>query len=181
MRPSVYEIVDSLGVVPFQGAVFRHISPRRACTSGEGARQAGGRWNPPDSFPVLYTGLSEAVVVEEFYRLAERSGLQPQSFLPRTVCVLEVGLNAVLDLRRDEGLLAVGLPPTELAAHSMEDCQRIGEAAHKLGLEGLLAPSATGAGQVLAIFELNLRNDSRVQEVGRRIFPPSGRGGMAGA
>jgi hypothetical protein len=66
--------------------VFRHIAPHRGCTSGEGARQAGGRWNPSDSFPVIYTGLTEAAVVEEFFRLAERSSLPPESFLPRALC-----------------------------------------------------------------------------------------------
>ena len=173
-RPTIFELVDSLGSVPFNGVVFRHIAPHRPCTSGEGARQAGGRWNPPDSFPVLYTGLTEPTVIEEFYRLAGRSSLPPESFLPRTLCVLDVELEAVLDLRNRESISTVGLTLDQLSSYSMEDCQRVGEAAHRLGLEGILAPSATAIGEVLAIFELNLRNNSRVQEQGRRTWsmPP---------
>jgi hypothetical protein len=113
---------------------------------------------------VLYTGLSEATVIEEFYRLAERSSLPPDSFLPRHVCVLDVRLGAVVDLRPQANLEAVGLQLRAIAAESMDDCQRVGEASHKLGLEGILAPSATGIGEVLAVFELNLRSDSLVQE-----------------
>lgn len=174
MNQTVYELVDGLGAISFEGIVFRHISPHRTCTSGEGARQSGGRWNPQDSFPVLYTGLTELTAVEEFYRLAERSGLPPNSFLPRDLCLLEVSLRSVVDLRNADNLKAVGLTMSEVTSDSMEQCQGIGEAAHKLGLEGLLAPSATRAGEILAIFELNLRNESRVRDQGRRRWaaPP---------
>jgi RES domain-containing protein len=159
--------------------VFRHVAPHRGCTSGEGARQAGGRWNPPDSFPVLYTGLNESTAIEEFYRLAERSNLPVESFLPRTLCVIEADLEAVLDLRSGDSLSTVGLTFEQLSSYSTRECQRVGEAAHRLRLEGILAPSATGTGEVLAIFELNLRNNSRVGEQARRAWPmPPRRGGL---
>lgn len=170
-RPTLFELVDSLGSIAFTGVVFRHIAPHRGCTSGEGARQAGGRWNPPDTFPVLYTGLNEPAVVEEFYRLADRSSLPAESFLPRTLCVIEVELQAVLDLRSEESLSRVGLTMDQLRSYSMRECQAVGNAAHRLRLEGILAPSATGVGEVLAIFELNLRNTSRVAELERRHWP----------
>src|SRR5437870_12658953 len=115
--PTLDQIVDSVGTVPFKGTVFRNIALHRGCTSGEGARQAGGRWNPPDSFPVLYTGLDESTVVEELYRLAERSGLLVESFLPRTLCVIEVELEAVLDLRTPQNLSSVGLTIEQLRSY----------------------------------------------------------------
>ena len=165
---TLHEQVDRLGSTKFSGVVFRHIAPHRGCLSGEGARQAGGRWNPPDSFPVLYTGLSERTVIDEFYRLAERSTLPVDSFMPRTLCILEAELESVLDLRPDDGLSKVGLSLDQLRSYSMRECQAVGDAAHQLGLEGILAPSATGTGEVLAIFELNLRQSSSVRERGRR-------------
>jgi hypothetical protein len=110
---------------------------------------------------VLYTGLNESTAIEEFYRLAERSNLPVESFLPRTLCVIEADLEAVLDLRSGDSLSTVGLTFEQLSSYSMRECQRVGEAAHRLRLEGILAPSATGTGEVLAIFELNLRNNSR--------------------
>jgi len=172
-NPSVYELVDRVGSIPFSGTVFRHIASHRSCTSGEGARQAGGRWNPPDSFPVLYTGLTEETTIEEFYRLADRSSLPVQSFLPRTICVLGAELTAVLDLRDDANLALVGLSLGQVRADPTEACRLVGEASHKLGHEGILAPSATGLGEILAIFELNLRNNSRVYERERREWSAS--------
>jgi len=166
--PTLEEMVNGVGTIPFRGLVYRHIAPHRGCTSGEGARQAGGRWNPPDSFPVMYTALDETTVLQEFYRLAERSGLAVENFLPRTLCVIEVDVAAVLDLRNPQNLTSVGLTPEQLRSFSMRECQAVGDAAHRLDLEGVLAPSATGAGNVLAVFELKLRNTSRVIEVQRR-------------
>jgi RES domain-containing protein len=169
-RPTLDQLVDSLGSVEFSATVFRHIAPHRGCTSGEGARQAGGRWNPPDSFPVIYTALSESTVVSEFQRLAARSGLPPASFVRRTLCLIDVELQGVLDLRSGDNLSRVGLSVEQLTSYSMRECQAVGEAAHRLNLEGILAPSATGTGEVLAVFELNLRADSRVSELERRAW-----------
>jgi RES domain-containing protein len=165
------ELVDSVGSIRFDATVYRHIAPHRGCTSGQGARQAGGRWNPSDSFPVIYTGLTEAAVIEEFFRLCERSSLPPESFLPRTLCAIDVELQAVLDLRTPDSLSRVGLTLDQLRSYSMRECQAVGEAAHRLNFEGILAPSATGIGDVLAVFELNLRPTSRVAEKLRRPWP----------
>jgi len=166
----IYQAVDSLGSVSYSGRVYRHISPRWTCTSGAGARQAGGRWNPPDSFPVIYTALSERTIVAEFYRFAERSNFPPAILLPRRLCVLQVDLRAVLDLRSADDLAAVGLAVADLEGDDWDPCREIGDAAHKLELEGLLAPSATGVGDILAIFELHLRPQSAVTEVQDRLW-----------
>jgi RES domain-containing protein len=122
----------------------------------------------------LYTGLGESAVIEEFYRLADRSGLAPETFLPRILCIIDVALQAVLDLRSNENLSRVGLTLEQVKSYSMRECQAVGNAAHRLRLEGILAASATGVGEVLAIFELNLRNESRLSELGRRpwALPP---------
>lgn len=172
----IYQAVDSLGSVSHSSRAYRHISPRWTCTSGAGARQAGGRWNPPDSFPVIYTALSERTIVAEFYRFAERSNLPPAILLPRRLCVLQVDLRAVLDLRSADALAAVGLTVAYLEGDDWDLCREVGDAAHKLELEGLLAPSATGAGDILAIFELHLRPQSAVTEVEHRLWTelPSG-------
>ena len=41
-------------------------------------------------------------------------------------------------------------------------CQEVGEAAHHLGREGILAPSATGTGTVLAVFVERVLPNSRL-------------------
>ncbi|MEX0786855.1 MAG: RES family NAD+ phosphorylase [Dehalococcoidia bacterium] len=159
----IYEAIDALGVVSFQGHCYRHIAVGRSPTSGLGAREAGGRWNPRDSFPVLYTGLSTATVRAELARLAKRMNVELTDLLPRRVYTLEASLSAVVDLRSRASLTAVGLSIADVQADDLTGCQGVGAAAHKLGREGILAPSATGIDDVLAIFELNLRPASSLQ------------------
>ena len=161
-NPDIYETIDSLSAVSFSGVGFRHVAPYVDCRSAEGARQFGGRWNPPNSFPVLYIALSMESVAAEFRRMAARQGRSSEDFLPRDVCTLQIELQRVLDLRAPEALRAVGLDLAVIRGGDMVPCQRVGDAAHKLGFEGILAPSATGVGETLVIFELKLRRDSRV-------------------
>lgn len=159
----LYQAIDELGVVSFDGLVYRHVAPGIDCRSGEGARQQGGRWNPPSSFPTIYTGLTPQSTAAEFHRLAKRNHIEPAALLPRTLCIIRVELHAVLDLRAAEALKAVALDSGIVLGDDVRPCRRVGEAAHKLGLEGLLAPSATGTGEVLVIYIVNLRADSNLE------------------
>jgi RES domain-containing protein len=159
-----YERIDSLGSVPFSGIVYRHVGRERDCLSGDGARNRGGRWNPPNSFPTLYTALTELTAAAEFRRLAEGQNLDPIGLLPRKVCRLRVALSRVVDLRSTDHRTVLGLELVQ--ADDLVPFQQTGRAVHQLGLEGLLAPSATGVGEVLIIYQLNLDGESRVEEGG---------------
>lgn len=141
-------------------ATYRHVSRGRQPLSGEGARIQGGRWNPRESFPTLYVGLTEAVVVAEFHRLAIRSGRSTADFLPRSVYRIDVSLGLVLDLTDASTVSAVGVTAAQLAADDPGACQAIGDAAHYLGFEAVLAPSATGRGSALAIYTDRLQPSS---------------------
>jgi RES domain-containing protein len=120
--------------------------------SGRGARIHGGRWNPPDSFSVLYLGLDRQTVVYEFERLAHRQRRDPADFLPRAFYRYDLALQSILDPRDAEALEAVGLGVAELTSDHLDACQRVGRAAHHAGHEGILAPSAAGDGTVVALF-----------------------------
>lgn len=168
-QPDLFQALDALGAVSFEGFAFRHTSPNRPATSGAGARQSGGRWNPPDSFPAIYTALSVETVVEEFYRLTEKSNLPPEFFLPRTLR-LRAELKSVVDLRPEGALHSLGLDLSDIAGSDWAVSQRIGDAVHKLDHEGLLAPSATGLGDVLVIFEMKLRKPSTVEVDGSIVW-----------
>lgn len=74
---------------------------------------------------------------------------------PRTVLDVEVRVSQILDLRDPETLASVGLDlDALLGGHG--PCQRVGQAAHQLGLHGILAPAATELGETLALFERHL-------------------------
>jgi RES domain-containing protein len=158
--------IDALPETSFHGDAFRHIAAGRHPLSGAGARLHGGRWNPPESFSVLYLALEQETTVREFYRLAERQSRASEDFLPRRMYHYEVNLCALLDLRASQARDRLTLSNSALAAEDPVRCREIGECAHYCGREGILAPSATGQGDVLAIFFERLRPDSEVRDIG---------------
>lgn len=176
--PSLVAAIDELGVGSFRADVFRHVAAGRDPRSGRGARIFGGRWNPPDSFAVIYCGLDGQTVEDEFHRLARRQGVRASGFLPRELHRLRVDLGAILDLRDDSARAAIGLDERQLRSDDLGACQAIGAAAHSIGIEAILAPSAANGGTALAVFLDALRPDSTVEVTGLEAVweePPEGR------
>jgi RES domain-containing protein len=151
-RRELLERIDRIAPVGFDGEAVRHIAPGYLPLSGEGARIHGGRWNPPGSFPTLYTALTRETMLDELERAARRQGLRVADLLPRVEVRYAVTLQRVLDLRDAETRARVGLKQTDLTVDDWTACQVVGEAAHRVGLEGILAPSATSDGDVLVLF-----------------------------
>jgi RES domain-containing protein len=162
--------VDRLDRTPYRGQAYRHIDPSRDPLSGVGARIAGGRWNPPESFSVLYLGLDADVVTAEFRRLAARQRRRVTDFLPRRLYTYDVLLTAALDVTSPAVLDELGLTDEALSADELSACQEVGAAAHYAGFEGVLAPSATSQGTVLAVFMDNLGGQSLVNPVSHRVW-----------
>jgi RES domain-containing protein len=138
--------------------------------SGEGARIIGGRWNPPDSFPAVYLALDVPTVEAEFYRAAARQAVNPAALLPRELHRYEVAMAALLDLRDQDAREAVHLGKDDIRGDDLGACQAIGEAAHYLGREGLLAPSAAGTGVALVVFTDRLRPGSHVNDIAHELW-----------
>lgn len=171
------DLVERLGPLPcrqFTAATYRHVSVGRQPLSGEGARIHGGRWNPPESFPTLYLGLTEEVVVAEFHRLALRSGRSPTDFLPRELYRIDVTLQTVLDLTDTTILRALGVDTNALTTDSVATCQAVGAAAHYLSIEAVLAPSAAGPGSTLSVYTDRLQPASLLtpHHLGQWQLPP---------
>ena len=144
------------------------------------AARAGGRWNPPDSFPTLY--LNEDIVTA---RLNLRAFIaqwpyEPEDLRADTGPVL-VGVSLprnqdVGDLHSREGIAAARLPGSypldssgTLVPHAR--CQPIGRHAKDAQLRGVRARSARspdGAGRELAWFPATAR--SRALGTERRLF-----------
>lgn len=74
---------------------------------------------------------------------------------------MNVTVPNVLDLRPSSARARVGLADAQLRSPlgDYAPCQAIGAAAHQLGLGGILAPAATGLGETLALFPLNVAID----------------------
>lgn len=114
------------------------------------------------SFPTLYLALDRPTVLAELERTALRFGIAPEGLLPRAVYRFEISLHQCLDLREEINLATVGLDLDAIRSDDLGRCQEVAMAAHYLGVEGLLAPSATSAGFTIAIFTDRLGPDSSV-------------------
>jgi RES domain-containing protein len=136
----------------FAGLVYRHQGPRHDPRSGEGARINGGRYNPPDSFPVLYLCLTRACAVAELTRLGRRHVVGLEGLLPRHLYGYDVEVTRVLDLTDAATRAHVAVSEPELVGEGWAATQALGTAAHDSGFQAVLAPSATGVDQVLALF-----------------------------
>jgi RES domain-containing protein len=161
----IFSRIDSIEPVELDTVAYRHISPGYDPRSGVGARIHGGRWNPPDSYSTLYLALSRQVAAAEWRRAAARQSLALSDFLPRELYEFRVSLRAALDLSSEETRELVGLTLATLTADDPGVCQRIGEAAHYLGREAVVAPSATGRGDIVAVFLDRLLPDSRLEVI----------------
>ncbi len=80
----------------------------------------------------------------------------------------------MLDLREQTARRQIELTDADLVAAEAVVCRGVGAAAEQLGLEGILAPSATGEGAVLAVFYDHLRAESLVRDLDYEtwITPP---------
>ncbi len=84
--------------------------------------------------------------------MARRVGRRPEDFLPRRLYRYELHVVELVDLRPEAARAAVELKDEDVQGDELRACQAIGEAAEYTGREGIIAPSATGSGTVLAIF-----------------------------
>lgn len=138
--------------MPFTGQGWRQLSPRHDPLSGEGARIHGGRFNPPGSFPVLYVCQSRPCAVAELKRFGDRQAIGVEGLLPRMLYRYEIALDRILDLTNDKVRAQVGLDLDVLTGPDWIACQELGRNLHALGAQGINSPSATGVGDVLAVF-----------------------------
>jgi hypothetical protein len=81
---------------PWSGVIFRSVSPRYArpsdILSGQGAYQAGGRWNAPGIY-AIYGSLEPGLAADESFNfLLQHFGWQSRDVPPRML----VGIRASL-------------------------------------------------------------------------------------
>jgi len=154
--PDLLQAIDDLGATSWTGEAFRHTAPQYQALSGSGASAIGGRWNPK-GVATVYLAFPQSACVAEFIRLAQGQARGVDSFLPRDLHTIRVENIDVLDLTTQKARNAVGITMNDIDSVDRSACQEVGGAAHYLGIQGVLAPSATRIGFVLAAFERNLR------------------------
>ncbi|GAA1936250.1 RES family NAD+ phosphorylase [Nocardioides hwasunensis] len=151
---ALLEAVDRIGRTSWSGQTHRYTTARREALSGVGARLFGGRYNPPDLFPTIYLAQPVQACMRELARAAEDRHLTVQELLtiPHVLHTIELVDVQVLDLTVSATQDILGLDVDDLRGE-WQPCQAVGHAAWFLEFQGVLAPSAVGAGVTLALFE----------------------------
>lgn len=171
MARDIAVAVSRASTATVAGRFQRHVSPRQEPLRGS---RAGGRWGPEGAYPVLYLGRpTDSVVVEAYRHLVEAvEGMHPQMVGPRRLVTCEVEVTNVLDLRVGTSREAVGLTTVELCSDvgDYQTCHRVGQAAYKLGLHGVITPAAGGLGETLAVFEDRLAEGEQLALVEERTW-----------
>lgn len=85
--------------ITYLGEAFRHMAAAwDEPLSGEGAHIHGGRFNRPDSFPVLYLCTTRPCTVAELRHRGDRLVIGVEGLLPRVLYRYEISLDRVVDL-----------------------------------------------------------------------------------
>lgn len=137
--------------------------------SGAGARIFGGRWNPPDVVSTIYVSTSESGAIAELRRLLAGQARGTVSF-PRQLHRIQLADIVAVDLTTEESLDAVGLTSADVADDDWTACQTVGNAVQYVGVQALRAGSATGDGEILALYEPHL-HPGQVKLLETRALP----------
>lgn len=155
LNETLVDLINQIGPTAWTDTCYRYTTARRDPLSGEGARRNGGRWNPPGIFPTIYLAQPVSTCMREFERLADSQYIEPQAMLtvPYLLHTIQIAELPVLDLRSVQTQQRLGLESGDLRGDDWSACQAVGHSAWFLEFAGVVAPSATGNGLVVAAFE----------------------------
>ena len=154
------EELFKIKLVSLSKAFFRLVALKHAeeILSPQGSLKCGGRYNPAKKFGALYLGESENVCKTEKYVRAKPDLLDSQ-----ILGEIRVSLKKVLDLTNINNLKKLGIKKEDLMYKKSGGgwnltCQ-IARLAYQMGIEAILAPSSTGEGDNLVVFDKHIKED----------------------
>lgn len=157
--PEILDRLESIQPRTFDGEVWRHMFGERSPAQ---VNVRGARWNPPEVGAIYASVERDTALAEGGYAAA----LQPiHPTVERRLYQLHVRLTSVLDLTDRDLLVELGVDEEALSAVDQMQCQVVGGAVAWLGHDGLLVPSARGAGANLAIYVANAAGDEWGPEI----------------
>ena len=142
------DALDALDREPFEGDVWRIVRQGRNPLQGY---PAGGRWDPTGGFDVIYTSLDPDGARAEIYYHLMRAPVFPS----RTIYLMHrlgIRMHKTLRLADMSALAALKIDTARYSDIDDAQTQAIGDAAHFVGFDGLIAPSARWDCQNLVIF-----------------------------
>jgi RES domain-containing protein len=166
--PRLVDLLEDFGAAPWNGDVWRHVIGDRDPLAPS---HAGGRWAPPDTFPVLYTSLAREGALAEAAHLISLYSIPPSA--RRTVCRIDVTLTRVADLTDPKRLAKLGVDPAD-AGPGYGTCPEIGAAASFLAYQAILVPSLRYRGSNLVVFTERLEPGCVMDVASREAIPSRG-------
>lgn len=139
---------------PFKGTVLRVVpeSLHDKILSTEGNALYAGRYHLKGETGILYTSIGKDLALKEIGRHAARNPLATGLAIGR----IRVGLQKALDLTDPNTRDALCITQEDITGPGWGLTQAISRSARNADFQGILAPSATGGGANLVIFENNL-------------------------
>jgi RES domain-containing protein len=131
------DALDALERTPFQGTAWRAAREGRDPAQGH---PSAGRWDP-GTFDVLYTDLEPEGAMAEIHFHLSRQPVFP-SKIRYHLHELAIRTRRTLRLADMRALAALGVDHSRYREILYARTQEIGDAAHFLGFDGILAPSA---------------------------------------
>jgi RES domain-containing protein len=154
-------------ITRWRRTIFRAAPPKwssgRLITSGIGAQKAGGRFNAPGTFAAVYASTSPELAVRESLAYQRRANLPPELALPLVVKAIEVKVGRAIDLNTEAIVSKLEISSERIktdpwwvyrAKREESFTQAIGRAAHRCGVQAILAPSSQEAGAAFNVFVL---------------------------
>jgi RES domain-containing protein len=131
------DALDGLERTPFEGTVWRVVREGRDPIQGHAS---AGRWDP-GIFDALYTALEPDGALAEIHFHLSRQPVFP-SMIRYHLHEIAVRTRKTLRLADMRALVGLGVDETRYAEVLYVRTQEIGDAAHFLGFDGILAPNA---------------------------------------
>lgn len=174
--------------VSWKGVAYRSASLRYANSddllTGLGSKSVGARWNPPRSFPAVYTSLDPHTALDEVLAHFRYYNLPIETAMPRVTVSLRWQLSRLLDFNDGATRSALGVSRRRMLEAPWREDQRagrealtqcLGRLAWQLGWEALLVPSAARRSEVnLIVFPTNLSPGSISEIINVEDLPPRG-------
>lgn len=140
---------------------------QKAAIDGTHAQKKGGRWNPPESYEVLYTSCTEAVAIANLRQKYRGRSFQLSHLAEEDepdLYDLEVDQERLVDAVSEPGLHGLGLSPAYPAGIGHNVTQPIGASLHGEGYAGVWCRSAAEpTGQEIALFMDNSKKPKLVR------------------
>jgi RES domain-containing protein len=156
----------------FSGRVWRQCAPTRGLLDVASPAAGPGRYHRVGDPGAWYASTTERGAWAELFRHHTGTDLSPFE-IRRRIGRARVESLRVLDLTDPQVREALVLTEADLTADDLTRCQALGDAARAAGFQGILAPSAALAGEIiLAVFPPAI---AKVAEEHSRVQRPPAR------